>query len=189
MYEPMGHIPLLIAWPGAVPREINALTTSVDIHATLCDLFGVTPEHSTHGTSLLPVLSGAESSVRDYLLTGVWGREVHLVDDRFKYARAPEGANAPMSVWSNRWSTMPAGTTQLRMPKPDERAWLDRMPGSKVPVIRQPFQAGRPAPLLGKRPLLRQPPLRPPQRPRRGRKPRRRRPRERRRGPAVPGVT
>src|SRR5258708_32832954 len=47
-----------------------------------------------------------------------------------------------MSVWSTRWSAMPAGHTQLRMPKPDDRARLDHMPGSKVPVIRQPFQAG-----------------------------------------------
>ena len=28
------------------------------------------------------------------------------------------------------------------MPKPDDRAFLDKMPGSKVPVIRQPFQQG-----------------------------------------------
>jgi arylsulfatase A-like enzyme len=142
MYEPMGHIPLLVSWPGADPRDVTALTTSVDIHATLCDLFDVAPEHRTHGVSLLPVLNGESSSVRDYLLTGVWGREVHIVDDRFKYARAPEGPNAPISVWSNRWSTMPAGPTGLRMPRPDDRAWLDRMPGSAVPVIRQPFVAG-----------------------------------------------
>jgi len=30
----------------------------------------------------------------------------------------------------------------LRLPKPDDRAFLDRMPGSTVPVIRQPFVAG-----------------------------------------------
>ena len=29
-----------------------------------------------------------------------------------------------------------------RMPKPDQRAWLDTMPGSTVPVIRQPFEPG-----------------------------------------------
>ena len=28
------------------------------------------------------------------------------------------------------------------MPVPDDRAFLDKMPGSKVPVIRQPFQQG-----------------------------------------------
>ena len=37
---------------------------------------------------------------------------------------------------------MPAGPTHVRLPRPDERAWLDRMPGSQVPVIRQPFAAG-----------------------------------------------
>jgi hypothetical protein len=31
---------------------------------------------------------------------------------------------------------------EIRLPLPDGRAWLDRMPGSDVPVIRQPFQAG-----------------------------------------------
>jgi len=29
----------------------------------------------------------------------------------------------------------------LRLPRPDDRAVLDRMPGSTVPVIRQPFTA------------------------------------------------
>ena len=28
------------------------------------------------------------------------------------------------------------------MPPPDGRAWLDRMPGSDIPVIRQPFAHG-----------------------------------------------
>src|SRR5204863_507516 len=34
----------------------------------------------------------------------------------------------------------------LRIPPPDGRARLDRMPGSTVPVIRQPFAAGDPLP-------------------------------------------
>jgi hypothetical protein len=33
-----------------------------------------------------------------------------------------------------------AGFNEL--PAPDDRAWLDHMPGSAVPVIRQPFQPG-----------------------------------------------
>jgi hypothetical protein len=77
------------------------------------------------------------------VLSGVWGREVHLIDVDTKYARAPEADNAPLSMWSNRWSTMPiVGRPKLRLPLPDDRARLDRMPGSNVPVIRQPFVAG-----------------------------------------------
>ncbi len=74
---------------------------------------------------------------------GIWGREVHVTDGRCKYARAPEADNAPLSMWSNRWSTMPIHAfPDIRLPKPDGRAALDHMPGSDVPVIRQPFVAG-----------------------------------------------
>lgn len=142
MYEPLGHIPLMVAWPGAAPRNVQALTTSTDLFATLVELFGITVEHRTHGESLIPIIDGTAKSIREYVLAGVWGREVHLVDERLKYARAPATTNAPLSVWSNRWSTMPAGPARLRMPRPDERATLAHMPGTRVPVIRQPFQAG-----------------------------------------------
>lgn len=153
LFEPILHTPLFVWWPGAdggggaaatsSPRSIDALTTNVDLHATLCSLFGVTPRHTTHGRSMLPLLDGSASSIRDWAVAGVWGREVHVLDDRRKYVRAPTGANEPLSMWSNRWSTMPVHTyPDLRLPDPDDRAVLDRMPGSSVPVIRQPFVAG-----------------------------------------------
>ena len=81
--------------------------------------------------------------MRDWALAGIWGREVHLFQEDTTYGRAPAGDNAPLSMWSNRWSTMPlpiSGITNL--PAPDDRAVLDHMPGSSVPVIRQPFVPG-----------------------------------------------
>jgi hypothetical protein len=47
-------------------------------------------------------------------------------------------------MMSNRWSTMPTHflTREQELPLPDERAFLDRMPGSKVPVIHQQWQKG-----------------------------------------------
>ena len=143
VFEPLGHIPLLVAWPGSAPRTVDALTTSVDLAATLAALFGVAFEHRSHGHSLLPLIRGEVSAVREWVLSGVWGREVHVVTARRKYARAPSGANEPLSVWSNRWSTMPLhNLPELRLPLPDRRAALDYMPGSQVPVLRQPFRAG-----------------------------------------------
>ncbi len=144
LYEPLGHTPLMIAWPGVPAGSIQALTTNVDLCATLGDLFGVTLKHRTHGRSLIPLITGQSKSVREWALAGVWGREVHLIDAAgVKYARAPAAANAPLSMWSNRWSTMPVHRVPgLRLPVPDERAVLDRMPGSRIPVIRQPFQQG-----------------------------------------------
>ena len=40
VYSELGRIPLLVRWPGRPPRDVDALTTSVDLHATIADLFG-----------------------------------------------------------------------------------------------------------------------------------------------------
>jgi hypothetical protein len=46
-------------------------------------------------------------------------------------------------MWSNRWSSMPVSVFPgFRLPDPDSRAFLDYMPGSEIPVIRQPFVEG-----------------------------------------------
>ena len=92
---------------------------------------------------MLLLMTGAARSIATGRWRGVWGREVHLIDAEAKYARAPAGDNAPLSLWSNRWSTMPIHhMPQLQIPPPNERAVLDRMPGARIPVIRQPFRAG-----------------------------------------------
>ncbi len=153
IYEPLGHTPLMISWPGVRPGTIGALTTNVDISATLADIFGVAPKHRTHGHSMMPLITGERRSIRDWALAGIWGREVHLIEPERKYARAPSAENAPLSMWSNRWTTMPIHSApDLRLPAPDDRAALDRMPGSRIPVIRQPFKAGDALPFwaLGK---------------------------------------
>ena len=87
--------------------------------------------------------TGAARSVRDWAIGGVFGNWVQVTDGRMKYARAPHDDNFPLSMWSNRWSTMPVHVKGFNeLPKPDSRAWLDRMPGSEIPVIRQPFAPG-----------------------------------------------
>ena len=150
LYETISHIPLMIAAPGVAPGTNDALTTSVDLFATLAELFGIESKvrQRTHGSSLLPLLSGRSSLVRDWILAGVWGREVHYIDGKLKYARAPRDKNRPLGAWSNRWSTMPTHflSREQEMPLPDERARLDRMPGSEVPVIRQTWDESDPVP-------------------------------------------
>lgn len=143
VYKPLGHIPMLVSWPGVSPATNDALTTSTDIHATIAEVFGAPIKHTAHGKSLVPVLTNEQTQVRDWLLTGVWGREVQIVTNEWRYTRGPSGANTPHSMWSNRWSTMPiASMPDYKMPMPDSRASLDYMPGSTIPVIRQPFREG-----------------------------------------------
>jgi arylsulfatase A-like enzyme len=153
-YEQMTHIPLLVHWPGREPGSVPALTTAVDVHATIAEIFGVEVPHRTHGRSLVPVLNGEASAVRDHVLCGVWGREVHVMTGRHKYVRSSNADNAPLSMWSNRWSTQPVRSSPTRgplprefiLPPPNDKAYLDRMPDSAVPVIRQPYGPGDPRP-------------------------------------------
>jgi hypothetical protein len=51
-------------------------------------------------------------------------------------------------MWSNRWSTMPTHVLPRgqELPLPDDRAHLDRMPGTRVPVIRQTWDESDPLP-------------------------------------------
>lgn len=146
LYQTIANIPLMAAGAGLTPGRSEALTTSVDLFATLIDIFGAAKHvrQRTHGKSLLPLLSGAATEIRDHVLAGVWGREVHLIDRRWKYARAPVGPNAPLPMFSNRWSTMPTHvlTRDQEIPLPDARARLSRMPGSEVPVIHQSWAEG-----------------------------------------------
>jgi arylsulfatase A-like enzyme len=142
-YETLGHMPLLVHWPGASGgTTCDALTTGVDLFATIADVFGVTPEHRTHGRSLVPLLTGSATSIRDWAIGGIYGNWVQITDGTRKYARAPVGDNFPLSMWSNRWSTMPVHGFPNLLAPPDKRARLDFMPGSDVPVIRQPFEPG-----------------------------------------------
>ena len=146
LYQTIAHIPLMVAGAGLEPGVETALTTSVDLFATLVDLFGASAHvrQRTHGASLLPLLAGGVPSVRDHVLAGVWGREVHFIDGVHKLARAPAGPNAPLPMYSNRWSTMPTHVLKRdqELPLPDHRARLGHMPGSSVPVIHQGWGEG-----------------------------------------------
>lgn len=144
LWNTLVHVPLFVAWPGAAATNCSALTTTVDLHATLCEVFGVRPEHRTHGRSLVPLLTGAATEVRDHLLCGYWGRHTYVIDQQRKYGRSAVGDPFPLAMWSNRWSSMPIAhaAPHYRFPRPDRRATLATMPGSTVPVLRQPFQSG-----------------------------------------------
>ncbi len=148
-YEPLGHTPLLVSWPGIKGGTSNdALTTNVDLFATIADVFDANVDHPTHGKSLVPLLNGKETSIREWALGGVWGNWVQITDGERKYARSAVDSNYPISIWSNRWSTMPIHFDGIvGMPPPDERAWLDTMPGSDIPVLRQPFAQGDQMPI------------------------------------------
>ena len=46
----------------------------------MSEVFGVSCPQVTHGRSLAPLVTGQSQRVRDRVLAGVWGREVHVIN-------------------------------------------------------------------------------------------------------------
>ena len=149
----LGHTPLLIAWPGVAPRHGRR---AHDQRRSARDLRrrvrrrARAPHARPFARAADPRRDRRRCATTRCSATGA--RHVHVVDTERHYARAPVGENFPLAMWSNRWSTMPIhARPELRLPRPDRRAELAYMPGSDVPVIRQPFACGRLPAVLGLR--------------------------------------
>lgn len=69
LYDPGIEVALLMHWGKFTPQRINATTSHVDIVPTLLQALGIDiPEH-LHGHSLLPLIHGEASSIRDVIFT------------------------------------------------------------------------------------------------------------------------
>ena len=91
MYEEIVHIPLFVhdpRHPEAQGTRCGALTQTMDIAATMLDLFGVAPPPENEGISLLPLLAGAPSP-RKAAIFGYFGGAVNVTDGRYTYHRYP----------------------------------------------------------------------------------------------------
>ncbi|HWC38857.1 MAG TPA: sulfatase-like hydrolase/transferase [Acidimicrobiales bacterium] len=99
-YEEIMHVPLSVRIPqvSAAGTKTDALTSSADIAPTICELAGVSDRSSSSGVSLVPLVTGAQGSVRDHVLFAqaqAWYRScvAHrfalrgVFDGRFKYVR------------------------------------------------------------------------------------------------------
>lgn len=108
-YQSFAHLPLLIHLPGDINagKRVSALTSNVDIYATVLDAFGLKPVGFTCSNSLIPLAKGEVDKVRDFVLYGWFGEYVQYNDGKYSYLRAPNRENSPLYVYSQRWSTAP----------------------------------------------------------------------------------
>jgi len=85
LYEFGGmHVPLIIAGPGIAHRQSEAFVYLYDLFPTLCDLAGVPVPASSEGRSLVPVLSGKATQLRDSLFTAYKDVQRAVRTDRWK---------------------------------------------------------------------------------------------------------
>lgn len=96
-YNVLTHLPLLV-WKPDSPRmgeRVDALTATVDLHATITDALGATEPAQRHSRSFLPVLTGDRGVHREWVLYGWWGRTVGVTDGRYQYLR-PTDPDGPL---------------------------------------------------------------------------------------------
>ena len=70
LYREIVEVPLFVRVPGAVPRRTPALTTLVDVPATILDLVGVDGPPGLAGRSFAPILRGETDEHRELVVSG-----------------------------------------------------------------------------------------------------------------------
>ena len=90
LYEFGGmHVPLVIAGSGIKKGKSNAFVYLMDLFPTFAEFAGATIPAGVEGKSIVPILTGKKSKVRDVLYTGYRDCQRAIRDDRWKLIRYP----------------------------------------------------------------------------------------------------
>jgi len=100
-YNVLANIPLMIWHPQGAHNggRVPALTSSVDMYATMVEAMGIDISHPVHSRSLLPLVLGKADKVRDWALYGYFGRALNVTDGDHTYHVKPDGT-APVYNYS-----------------------------------------------------------------------------------------
>jgi arylsulfatase A-like enzyme len=83
-FETSLHIPLIVKAPGVKPAKTEAITESVDIYPSLCDLAGLSKPAHLEGKSFVPVLEQEKKQVKNHVICK-WYNGITLVKNQYFY--------------------------------------------------------------------------------------------------------
>ncbi len=86
-YNVLAQTPLMI-WHPDRPQpggRTSALTSAVDLYATILDALEAEPTTDVHSRSLMPILTGNQEAHRDWVIYGYWGSSINVCDGRYTY--------------------------------------------------------------------------------------------------------
>ena len=90
LYEFGGmHVPLVVAGPGISKGTSGAFVYLMDLFPTFAEFAGARLPEGVEGRSIVPILSGKETKVRDVLYTAYREGQRAIRDDRWKLIRYP----------------------------------------------------------------------------------------------------
>jgi arylsulfatase len=94
LYEGNVHVPLILYWPGSLPRgrRVPGFVQNLDLAPTLLDLAGLPDRDRMEGLSLLPILLGLRDGNYDevYLSEATWELKRGLRTPRWKFINSLE---------------------------------------------------------------------------------------------------
>jgi arylsulfatase A-like enzyme len=102
LYEGNVHVPLILYWPGTLPRgkRVPGFVQNLDIAPTLLELAGAVDRDAMEGLSLLPSIYGIRDGNYDtlYLSEATWQVKRAIRTERWKFIQAlePDPHGGPM---------------------------------------------------------------------------------------------
>lgn len=133
-YNVLSQTPLLIWHPESqrMSERISALTSAIDINATILEAFGFDSQRNNHSRSLMPLLRGERETHRDWALYGWWGSSINVTDGQYTYMVPPRPdtpvecySTSQLSPWG--WFTPPSPVTDAEsgqfLPYTDAVVW------------------------------------------------------------------
>jgi len=87
LYQNLVHIPLIIRHPEGfgAGKRFSTLVETTEIFPTVLDFMKVQQPPKIHGTSLLPLMAGKVSAIREYAYMGHFKRNWAVTDGRWKF--------------------------------------------------------------------------------------------------------
>jgi arylsulfatase A-like enzyme len=135
LYDTLAHTPLFVHDPEGERNgeRVDALTSAVDLYATILDAAGVPDDarDDRHSRSLRPLLRGETDTHREYALYGYWGSSVNVTDGEYTYLHPCE-ADVDATVYS---TTQMDAYGWFTPPEPKDAA-VAELPYADAPVWR-----------------------------------------------------
>ena len=110
LWDTLTHIPLMVWHPDHPHKEHQAITQTVDLYATVLDLFGVR-HNSPHSRSFLALVTGHQTVHRSHAVYGYSNLRVGITDGEWTLLRDHDPAAAPAH-----WYSLQVGQLDTRSP-------------------------------------------------------------------------
>jgi arylsulfatase A-like enzyme len=95
-FDPLSHIPFVVAHPGGAGERRDQLVQLVDIYPTVLEAVGRQCPPDRHGVALQDVLADPDAATREYAICGEFGEAVTITDGEWVLHQAPEEGNEPL---------------------------------------------------------------------------------------------